>query len=1322
MNREFYWAFLVAVCSLAPLRGQGEANEELLLPYDPELARVEWVEDPGEGEDFARGVFEYLGSLSEVDEPLNPVALGWASLSSTELIEESNLSSVLSPEGSGVLTVEEGEAFVRVDFRRSRVAPQHYRIWMGDTQEVNFLRSWILEGSNDGDKWTPLSEISDSELLGAPGAAATFPVESEKEVFFAKLRLRQTGSNSSGNEQLQLARLELYGGLQYDPASVPKADLSESRDFDLPGEEDGEIATRQGLVSFLSEGEFGASDNPVLAGKLGIFASSSFEEGVEAWELFAAEPRVLRTSSEENQWIAFRLFDGAMDLKWIDLGIGKDEEDFSLSEFVIEAANGSGDWVELLSVNEEVEREIGKGFVRFAIPERADLNPFNTFRVRAVGAASANAGPVKLTDLDLYGRVFGSDLIGGASEEFCSTISFLYEPGFSEGGMIKGLANGLGNSGWINPVYEGQVAASASSVASDSAAVSALFAEEPQYFSTEDEPDAWVVLKLLKGKLSPTHYALRNVTAGGTGSLRSWEFQASNDGVQWFALRAHVNDDSLNATGETVVWSISQNYGGRPFRFFRVLAQGDNTGGDQALGISGIELYGDYCEPFGEFEPTPESENLDFDDDFGTNGILYRLGSVNDTVAYTNPADLALVEVEASSLLADSTDAASILDRQTLRCVTKPLRNSSFTLRFKEGRRVIPTHYSLRHYSSWDTEALRYWVLEASNDGMNWVGLREHLDDRSLSKKGQTASWAINPPANSGSFSQFRVRQTGPNSNNHYYLALSGFELFGTLETSPDETFEIPELPQQPEEGREFGYSSDFDGNGVVSYLATNDGQSPYINPVERGLMTVRASTIMPDSEAARSAVGNLAVRCVTRAIPNSYFEFTFGQLKVRPTHYSLRHYSSWDTEALRHWVFEGSNDRVTWRELSRHTDDTSLNRKGATHTWQLPTDEDIGFYQHFRVRQIGLNSNRHHFLALSGFDIYGSVVDLETDEPPADAPVPVSGSVPILLSGDAPADGVFQRLGTDNGNRLFQNPAFFGEVLVTSSSLMANSASLEELLSQNPARVVTKPNPNSWFAFEFPNHRLQPTAYALKHYSTWDTEAIRTWKFEGSNDGVSWVTLDVQVDNNTLMAKNQWAAFPLPPVTQDYRHFRILQTGRNSNQHHYLGLGAVELFGNLTSGNFGSGDIFNEWMADQGVSFETINRANPGAPKRQEDLLNQFAYGPNPEFQRVTPVLVEVGEELYGAATFLVRDGAAPVIGGSSEVRGSGLSYQLSARSSLPLNATDLSKVEVTPAVVPDVWPPAPAGYHYRTFRSELSVNEQAKAFFQVKVEAVTD
>ena len=61
----------------------------------------------------------------------------------------------------------------------------------------------------------------------------------------------------------------------------------------------------------------------------------------------------------------------------------------------------------------------------------------------------------------------------------------------------------------------------------------------------------------------------------------------------------------------------------------------------------------------------------------------------------------------------------------------------------------------------------------------------------------------------------------------------------------------------------------------------------------------------MHDSQPAHALLGREAVRCVTKPQEKSYFIIDFSPRRIRPTHYTLRHYNSWDTEALRNWRLE---------------------------------------------------------------------------------------------------------------------------------------------------------------------------------------------------------------------------------------------------------------------------------------------------------------------------------------------------------------------------------------------------------------------------------
>lgn len=361
-------------------------------------------------------------------------------------------------------------------------------------------------------------------------------------------------------------------------------------------------------------------------------------------------------------------------------------------------------------------------------------------------------------------------------------------------------------------------------------------------------------------------------------------------------------------------------------------------------------------------EPAPsQGIQFSFSEDMDTNGILYYLGTNQNTTAWTNPSELGVVKVTASSLMLDSKPASAIVGREAVRCVTKPVPNQWFTIDFLDHS-VTPTHYTLRHYSSWDTEAVRSWRFEGSNDGVSWVVLKEHRNDAALCRKGQAHTWVL-PPIEE-SYSQFRLYMTDQNSNQHWYMALSGFEIYGTLDG---------DAVAWEEEEKEFVYQEDMDTNGILYYLGTNELTDWWQNPAEMGLVRVEACSLQHNSMPKSAIVGREAVRCVSQPNQDQWFVIDFLDRRIVPTKYTLRHYSSYDTEALRNWRLEGSTDGTNWVCLREHRDDQSLKAKGQPHTWDITsTTQPAESYSKFRIFMFGKNSNDHWYLALSGFEIYG--------------------------------------------------------------------------------------------------------------------------------------------------------------------------------------------------------------------------------------------------------------------------------------------------------------------------------------------------------------
>lgn len=108
---------------------------------------------------------------------------------------------------------------------------------------------------------------------------------------------------------------------------------------------------------------------------------------------------------------------------------------------------------------------------------------------------------------------------------------------------------------------------------------------------------------------------------------------------------------------------------------------------------------------------------------------------------------------------------------------------------------------------------------------------------------------------------------------------------------------------------------------------------------------------------------------------------------------------------ALRNWFLEVSKDNKTWIIVKTHTNDASLSEQGyvlrlntfdchvvysintfdnlvvkfsrSTATWKLDVvPEDSEGWRYIRIHQNGKNaSNQTHYLSLSGFELYGTIV-----------------------------------------------------------------------------------------------------------------------------------------------------------------------------------------------------------------------------------------------------------------------------------------------------------------------------------------------------------
>jgi hypothetical protein len=107
-------------------------------------------------------------------------------------------------------------SWICFEFKRNSISLQNYTVKSDPHrgQGYHHLREWVVEGSNDNGNWEILDSRNTQELNGA-SLVKTFKCSSENSSkFFRFVRLRQTGKNCAGYDNLMLTGIEFFGSLE----------------------------------------------------------------------------------------------------------------------------------------------------------------------------------------------------------------------------------------------------------------------------------------------------------------------------------------------------------------------------------------------------------------------------------------------------------------------------------------------------------------------------------------------------------------------------------------------------------------------------------------------------------------------------------------------------------------------------------------------------------------------------------------------------------------------------------------------------------------------------------------------------------------------------------------------------------------------------------------------------------------------------------------------------------------------------------------------------------------------------------------------------
>jgi hypothetical protein len=181
-----------------------------------------------------------------------------------------------------------------------------------------------------------------------------------------------------------------------------------------------------------------------------------------------------------------------------------------------------------------------------------------------------------------------------------------------------------------------------------------------------------------------------------------------------------------------------------------------------------------------------------------------------------------------------------------------------------------------------------------------------------------------------------------------------------------------------------------------------------------------------------------------------------------------------------------------------------------------------------------------------------------------------------VLCEFEAPFDrnGVLYHIGTKGGTREWANPHSSGVVVAAMSSQGGGFCCpvrfvlhrVEDCQGEFPGSNGTADQRNSWMSVDLGEGRsLVPRHYCLRHGRINGWHVLRTWMLQGSEDGQEWHTLRLHEDDQSLAATPfSVAGWAVEAGGWRYRHFRVLQHGKNSDGYDYLACCGIELYGEL--------------------------------------------------------------------------------------------------------------------------------------------------------------
>mmetsp|Transcript_12795 Transcript_12795/g.29799 ORF Transcript_12795/g.29799 Transcript_12795/m.29799 type:complete len:889 (+) Transcript_12795:1-2667(+) len=417
--------------------------------------------------------------------------------------------------------------------------------------------------------------------------------------------------------------------------------------------------------------------------------------------------------------------------------------------------------------------------------------------------------------------------------------------------------------------------------------------ESPRIIPGTREHPAWIALDFGPGNFwLPRSYCLRHGGRSLDDALSHWRLEGCTDGVSWKKLDEHSGEAPFGRGGGRQSWNIDVN---NPIRHVRLVLTGRNLSGRFDLCLAGLELYGsiysvksalpvphplwwsrhyqpeadmvgqsmwDWVSVVGEpslpVGPTAELNGrlrIVSIKNMSQPGIFEWLGTMGHSAPQANPETTGMIRLWGTEAMETLGKPSDVFTPDGGCLLTARDQHAKVAVDFGDGVGAVVQGYSLRHPTALGkNNVLTSWSLEASDDGTQWVQLRNHHND--LNVRAGVNFGLHGFAARSSVCRHLRIRMTEPNSSSAYRLALGQFECHGAIVLAHDSKHDTAGIASPLAK-----QTSPVKKHGVLTSDLANQFHQSFGNSVQVVSVTAARDNELEDIEEETAPIKALAAR-----------------------------------------------------------------------------------------------------------------------------------------------------------------------------------------------------------------------------------------------------------------------------------------------------------------------------------------------------------------------------------------------------------------------------------------------------------------------------